>query len=114
MNALAKPMVEGFRKRGGQFATSTGVMGGNKCQFCQRRIRMGAVDAHKCYRVIISISIDRSQLKRIDALADASGMNRSEFLAACALASSNVSRGVLDEARRTVRDAKHSPGRKPR
>ncbi len=74
-----------FRNRSGQFAKDAGVMGGQKCPYCQRRIGMGAVDEHRCMRTTVCISLARAELKRIDALATAAGMTRSEYLTKCAL-----------------------------
>lgn len=79
-------MVAFERRRNGTLVKSAGVMGGNWCQFCQRKIKMGAVDEHRCYRTIISLSVDRLQLKRVDELATKAGMSRSEFMMAAALA----------------------------
>ena len=80
-----------FRDRSRRFLKSAGVAGGNKCQFCQRKIAMGAVDEHTCYRTSVAISLDRAKLKRIDELADKAGMNRSEFMTYAALAIGEVS-----------------------
>ena len=79
-----------FRNTSGHFAKSAGVAGGTRCRFCARKIKMGAVDEHRCARTKIAVSIDRAQLKRIDALALAAGMSRSRFLATSALTRSDL------------------------
>jgi hypothetical protein len=76
-----------YRDACGRFPKDAGIAGGTLCPFCKRRLKMGPVDAHRCERRVISISVDKAQLKRIDALADKAGMNRSQFMAASSLAS---------------------------
>lgn len=65
---------------------STGIAGGVPCPYCKRKLQMGDIDAHRCERKIISLSIGKAQLKRIDQLADAAGMSRSEYMTVSALA----------------------------
>lgn len=77
----------GYRDASGHFRKDTGIAGGNLCPFCKRKIKMGAIDEHKCERKIICISVDRAQLKRIDVLAAKAGMPRSRYLTTCALGS---------------------------
>lgn len=73
------------------FRRSAGIAGGNKCKFCLRKMRMGEIDEHRCYSKIISISVDRAQLKRVDDLAQAAGMSRSAFMMNAALSAGALS-----------------------